>query len=141
MDKQKTINIDGRNKKERYQILEKEAEPPFIKFNKGNLISPKFIKTDVLKKYILEFQAKYKYIDDITKGMTELTEILKLEKKIQRLKDELENLQKTTWKEIWTRELDKLDAVIRKGIETKWLFKTKPHVFKKGNARKSNITP
>jgi DNA topoisomerase-2 len=128
MDEKKEINIDKKTKEVRYKILEQDGK--FVKFNKTNLLRPKYLKADELRRYILEINATYDYIDDITKGMTEEAEIKKLEKKIQEMEAELADLREKTWASLWLEELEKLDQKIKEGIATKWLFEKKQHIFK-----------
>ena len=99
MDEKKEINIDKKSKEVRYKILETEGK--FIKFNKTTLLKPKYLKVEELRRHILELNASYDYIDDITKGMTEDSAIKKLEEKI------------------------------KEGLATKWLFERKQHNFKR----------
>lgn len=127
MDEKKEINIDKKNKEERERILDEH----FIKFNKTNLLTPKYIKTELLNDYILKYDASYKYIYDITKGMTDEDSINEMVSKISDMKEELEKLKKTTWKTVWLNEIENLNKVINNGIKTGWLFGTKQYEFKK----------
>lgn len=127
MDEKKEINIDKKDKEEREKIL---ANYKFIRFNKTNLLSPKYIKCDELRKYILEYGASYKYIYDINKAMTENTAIANLEKNKKEKERELEEIKNKDWKTIWLDELDVLDPLIELGIKTKWLFDEVQHEFK-----------
>ena len=129
MDENKEINIDKKNKDERNKILKQNK---FVEFNKTNLLTPKYIKTEELKDHILTYGASYQYIYAITKSMTDIDEIEKLENNINEMKKELEELKFKTWKDVWLSELDKLDKVVAEGIETEWLFGTKQHKFKSG---------
>ena len=135
MDKNKIINIDEKTDSERDIILSEDGK--FVKFNKTNLLTPKYIKTEELRDYILKYGASYKYIDAITKGDTKKEEIEKQKIKLQNMKDELDKLNKVTWKEIWLRELSELDKVIKDGIRTKWLFSDKKHIFENSSKLKS----
>ena len=126
MDEKKEINIDKKKADERMKILE---ESKFLRFNKKNLLTPRYIKTDQLSDHILKHGASYKYIDDITKGMTEEDAIADLAKKIKKMYEELTNLKESTWKSIWLEELDQFDKVVREGLKTNWLFSTKQHKF------------
>lgn len=128
MDDKKEINIDNKSEEERYRILSEDGH--FIKFNKTNLLSPKYIKTNELKNNILSNDANYKYIDQITKGMTEKKAVQSLKKRIEDMLEELELLKSKTWKSLWLEELEKLDKMIKEGIRTKWLFEDKQYVFK-----------
>lgn len=119
LDETKEINIDKKDREERIRILENFH---FRKFNKTNLISPKYLKLEELEKHILELGASYRYIDEITKGMTEKKYIEDLEKNIQNMKARLEELETKNWKTVWLEELEELENVISEGIKTKWLF-------------------
>lgn len=130
MDENKTINLDKKNKVERNKILE---DNNFVKFNKNNLFQPKYIKVDKLEYMILEHDASYKYIDDITKGMTEESSIDNLIKTIDKLEKILNDLNDKTWQTLWLEELNNFELMLNEGIKTNWLFGIKQHVFKKYN--------
>lgn len=128
------INIDKDFSKEERQAILHEAK--YKRFNKTVLFNPQYLRFDVLHTHIYEINANYKYIDDITIGEKSKSSIAKLEEKIRSLEDELDELKKTTWKDVWTREIDTVEQVIREGIATKWMFGTKQHVFKKAEHHK-----
>jgi len=125
------INIDKDFSKEEREAILSEAE--YKRFNKTVLFNPQYLRFDVLHEHIYEINATYKYIDDITIGEKSKTSIAKLEQKIKDLMNELEELKCTTWKDIWTKEIDAVEKVISEGIASKWMFGTKQHVFKKGS--------
>jgi DNA gyrase/topoisomerase IV subunit B len=140
MDATKEINIDKDLEDEaRIEILEGAH---FVRFNKKNLFSPKYTKTDVLERSIIDPTegASYDYIDDITIRMKSKKNMIALEKKIAELKAELDELEKQTWKKLWLKELTDLEAIIYEGIKTKWLFGAKQHIFKKAEKRKKPKT-
>ena len=126
MDSNEEINIDNKTKEQRDEILESFG---FIKFNKTLLNNPKYTKVEEIKKMILEINADYDYIDDINKRMTRKSEIIKLEEKINKLKQELEKLRNSDWKSIWLNELDILINIVRENRDIKWI-KTKNLKFK-----------
>lgn len=130
----KTLNIDDLEDEERVKILE-GAEPPFIKFNKSLLLQPKYTKAADLEKFILgpEHGASYKYIDDITISNKSKRGIAKLQEELEKLRKQLEDLLNTTWKEIWSKEIDEVEKVIEYGLKTKWLYGTKKHRFSRKN--------
>lgn len=128
MDEKKEINIDKKKEAERIKIL---SENNFVMFNKTNLFTPKYIKTEELQDYILKYGADYKYIDSITKGMTEESYLKKLQDNLQKLKDKYEQLKSSTWKDIWLNEIEKLEQSINEGVNSNWLYGTTKHKFKK----------
>jgi DNA topoisomerase-2 len=105
----------------------------FTKFNKTKLFEPGYLKSDKLEYTILAVDSNYNYIDAITIGQKSKKSIAKLESDLQDLRNELEQLENITWKELWISELDKVEKVITEGIRTKWLFGQKPHTFKGAN--------
>ncbi len=153
MDAHKIINIDkDLEAEDRQKILETAPDVPlsvlrlkeitsaqipkaqheFIKFNKTNLLHPKYLKADELENAILGSGASYDYIDDIRIGDKSKKNIAKLEKEIEDLKAKLEHLMETTWQDIWSAELKALEKVVEEGIATKWLFGETQHNFKNG---------
>lgn len=135
------INIDRNfSLEQREKILE---EANYTRFNKTVLFNPQYLRVDVLRDHIykVEAGASYKYIDAITIGQKSKSAIEDLEKKISSMQDELDKLRKMTWKKLWLSEIDHVEEMIKRGIETKWMFGTKQHVFKKAelaSAKKSN---
>lgn len=127
MDDKKEINIDRKKKEDRIRILEAAG---FARFNRTNLLTPRYIKTDELEAFITQHGANYDYIDSINKGMTEEASVRTLEEKIRSLEAKLAELSEASWQQIWLTELDHLDTVIQEGIRTKWLFKIKQHKFR-----------
>jgi DNA topoisomerase-2 len=128
------INIDKDfSEEERKAVL---SNAHYKKFNKTILFNPQYLRFEVLREHVYDIGASYKYIDDITIGEKSKTSIAKLVQKIQDLEDELEEYKRTTWKDLWLKEIDALEAIIREGIKTKWLFETKQHFFKKAQAKK-----
>lgn len=131
---QRFIDMEGKNEISIYRksretqdnILEKNE---FIKFNKTNLLTPKYIKTEHLKKMIFEENASYEYIYSMNYGMTSKEELEKWQEKIDQAEEELKNLKKTTYKDLWLNELDKLESVVHKGMSTSWTYGKKKHKF------------
>jgi DNA topoisomerase-2 len=133
-DANKTVNIDKDfTTEQREEIL---TTANFTKFNKTTLFQPRYLKSEMLREAIYTIGASYKYIDQITVGEKSQKNIAALEKRIQDLKNELDELNRVTWKDLWMREIDALEEIIHEGIATKWLFGTKQHVFKKAEMRK-----
>lgn len=132
-DSDKTINIDKDFTAEQREDILTEHE--FTKFNKSILFQPRYLKVDQLHEAIYSSGASYKYIDQITVGEKSQASVRALRAKIEDMKRELQASRATTWKSLWLREIDALEAVIREGIETNWLFGTKQHVFKKAGPR------
>ena len=90
------------------------------------------MKTNELWAAIFEVNASYNYIiDGINKRMASKESIAKRNLLIQSLEAQLQELEESTYKEIWLKELDKLEKVVAKGIKTKWLFGQKQREFKK----------
>jgi DNA topoisomerase-2 len=135
-DADKTINIDKDfTSEERTRILE---DHKYTKFNKTTLFQPRYIKSEKLRESIYVIGATYNYIDSITIGEKSQKNIAALRKKIEDLERELEELRKTTWKDLWIRELEELRSVIKRGIETNWLFGVKQHFFKKAEVKRKD---
>jgi DNA topoisomerase-2 len=135
MDSTKKINIDkDLNDEERIVILENAN---FIKFNETNLLSPRYILTNILEKSILEFDADYSYIDKITIRMKSKKCIGELKAKLDSLRSELTEMQNKTWRTLWIDELDKFEQVVVEGCKTKWLYGTKQVVYKKAGIKRT----
>jgi DNA topoisomerase-2 len=132
----KAINIDDLEEEERVRILE-GATPPFVKFNKGLLMQPKYTKSADLEKFILDpaYGASYKYIDDITISNKSKRGIAKLQEELDKLRQALEDTEQTTWQGVWNREIDEIEKVVEQGVKTKWLFGAKKHKFSRKNKK------
>ena len=119
-----------------YQREELLNKAKYVRFNKSVLFNPQYLRVNVLREHIYEINATFKYIDDITIGQKSKSSIESLHEKIANMEAELEKLKDTTWKNLWLEEIDRVEEVITRGIETKWMFGTKQHVFKKAEPRK-----
>lgn len=130
MEKKGVVDLNDISPEDQINELEKNK---FIKMNDNLLFNPKFTKTKELHSLIFESsKSTYAYIiDKITKGMSSTTAIASRKQKIAELKEQLEKLKKSTYKDIWLAELEELEKVVEEGIRTKWMFGIKQHKFKK----------
>lgn len=126
MDRDEKINIDGLDLERRSAILASES---FQKFNKTNLLSPRYLRKDELYNAIFVRGANYKYIDEITVGQKSGPAIQRLKDKIASLEAEFAEYKDLTWSAVWTSELDQLIKVISEGRRTNWKFTDKKVVF------------
>lgn len=113
-----TITIDKLPEAECDVILEKAN---YVKFYKTLVFNPQYTKVDKLEDLVYNSkQSSYKYIYDITVGMTSAESIAKIEKDIEELKaTRNDNL---TWDKLWKSEIAALEESIKKGIEKSWNF-------------------
>jgi hypothetical protein len=127
LEQENKINIDvNLEEPERILILE---ENKFIKFNKGVLFKPLYLKVAELSR-ILE-EGNYSYIDDITVRMKSKKAVLELKEETQRMRDYLAKLAAMTWQILWNRDLDELERVKKLGETTNWHYVVKKHTFVK----------
>ena len=130
IEKQGAVNLNDISPEDQISQLE---EHEFVKMNDTLLFNPKFTKTHELRSLIFESpKSTYAYIiDKITKGMSSSKAIAARKDTIAELKEKLEKLKESTYKNIWLSELDELEKVVDEGIQTKWMFGIKQHKFKK----------
>lgn len=130
MDGKKEISIYRKSREVQDGIL---SDNKFIKINKTNLLTPKYIKLENLKKMIFEENASYEYIYGINFNMTSKEEIKKWQEKIDDAEKKLEELKNTTAKKLWLEDLDKLEKIVDLGQKTKWTYGHKKHKFETGD--------
>jgi DNA topoisomerase-2 len=136
IDMEKKGDVDLNDISPEDQIAQLE-DHKFVKLNDVLLFAPKFTKTHELRSLIFESsKSTYSYIiDKITKGMSSTKAIAIRKEKIAALKEELEKLMTSTYKDIWLAELEQLEKIVEEGIRTKWMFGMKQHKFKKVTAK------
>jgi DNA topoisomerase-2 len=128
----------------KYGITSKTTEAEFNKilndnkydkFDKGLLFAPKFTATEKLQEFILEREASYSFIVNLSYRELLKEECLKrkdtLEKKKEELKEILTDFGDFTGKKTWLRELAELEKIIEKGTSVNWA-EPKKYTFRSG---------
>jgi DNA gyrase/topoisomerase IV subunit B len=71
----------------------------------------------------------YRYIGLITVDNKSKRQVQQATERLNRLKRDLEELKRQTWKSVWVAELNKLDAVVAEGDKTAWMFDRMDYQF------------
>lgn len=138
MDSTKAINIDKDFEDDvRDSILEQAG---FVRFNKKVILSPGFLRVDQLHAAVFVHGASYDYISNITKGDQSKKAIALLEKKLSDMELEFLELNTMTWQKLWLTELEKLEKILKLGLETNWQYDHKKFVFVNSKRKKKPPT-
>lgn len=108
------------------KIIQKLTQEQYIKINNSVLNNPKFIRVNKLKKAILDIDASYDYLINMTYRQLSKDASAERAKKIANIKKRIEYLQDNgnlfKGGKIWLEEIEDLDKTIRLGFKLGWGF-------------------
>lgn len=118
MDASNEIHIDKDVEEEdRIRIL---SSNNFLRLNLTALNNTDKYKTLEIEKAVRN--GNYDYIDRITIRMKSKRSIAALQEELASEKRKLAELERTTWKDIWLREIGELKKKIKEGLDSGWLY-------------------
>lgn len=97
----------------------REKQYPML--NTAIMHDPGFVKNEDIWKAFIEC-GTYDYLMDLREKDKTDRHIEKLTGEKMIVENDLENLNKTTWKTLWIKELNQFENVVKEGLKTKWLY-------------------